>query len=102
MFLEPTIFQINEIVIPEVFQKWNTVAYALDYDSSTILAIGYKHNKKPKKCCEELFMDWLSTNNGSKPKTWQTLLHKLEEIKELYSVTGGIRKKLIHMDLQVI
>ena len=102
MFLEPAMIQINKLVIPKVFQEWEDVAYGLEYNISTVNAIRCKHNENPKKCCRELFEDWLSTNNGSKPKTWQTLLHRLEEIKELYSVTGNIRKQLIQMDSQVI
>ena len=89
-------------MIPEVFQEWLTVAYTLDYDISTIRAIQCRHNGNAKQCCEELFKDWLSTNNGSKPKIWQTLLHKLEEIEELCPVTRDIREKLIQMDSQVI
>ena len=36
----------------------------------------------PTKCCVELLEDWLSTDNGVKPKTWSKLLSLLKEIRE--------------------
>ena len=58
------------------------------------------HKGNPTKCCKELFKNWLSTDNGAKPKIWQTLLDKLKEIKELCGVTEDIIKVLIQMDQQ--
>ena len=87
----------NKIVVSEVAAEWEDIAYALQYKIPTIKLIRSKH-EDPRKCCKELFEDWLTTDNGAKPKIWQTLLNKLKEIKELHAVTESITEKLIQMD----
>ena len=74
---------INKIVIPQIKAEWEDVAYALRYKIPEVNGIKAKYSDNPKRCCQELFIDWLSTNNGIGPKTWSTLLDKLGEIKEL-------------------
>ena len=90
---------INKIVIPKIQAEWEDVAYALRYEISTVDAIKAKYNENPKKCCKELFKDWLSTDRGTGPKTWSTLLDKLKEIEDLGAAYNEIRdefKKLTH------
>ena len=89
---------LNKIVIPRVSAEWEDIAYELEYEISTVRNIRNKHKENPKKCCKELFEDWLTTDNGAKPKIWQTLLDKLKEIEELSSVTENITERLIEMD----
>ena len=90
--------ELNKIVVPEVSAEWEDIAYELGYEISTVKQIRNKHKENPTKCCKELFEDWLTTNNGAKPKIWQTLLNKLKEVEELTSITEGIIEKLIQMD----
>ena len=85
---------LNNIVIPRIKAEWKDVAYALRYKIVTVNAIKQKHNENPKKCCQELFEDWLSTNHGVSPKTWSTLLDKLKEVEELSAATQEIISKL--------
>ena len=92
---------LNRIVVSNVSAEWEDIAYALQYDIHTVKHIRNKHKENPKKCCKELFEDWLATDNGAKPKIWQTLLDKLKEIEDLHSITDDIIKKLIEMDSQV-
>ena len=92
---------LNKIVVHKVSAEWEDVAFALGYEISVVKQISGKHKEDPKKCCKELFKDWLETNNGVKPKIWQTLLDKLKEIEELHSITEDIIEKLIQMDSQV-
>ena len=89
----------NTFVVPKVSAQWEDIAYALDYEISTVERISTKHNGNPIKCCKELFKDWLATSNGVKPKIWQTLLDKLKELQELNAVTEEITEKLIQKDL---
>lgn len=35
-----------------------------------------------QKCCFYLFDDWLSTENGVSPKTWETVLTQLRKLEE--------------------
>ena len=92
--------QLNRIVIPKVSAEWEDIAYALEYEIATVRHIRNKHKEIPKKCCKELFEDWLATDNGVKPKIWQTLLDKLKEVDELHSITEDISDVLIQMDSQ--
>ena len=98
--LEPRMYYLNKIVIPKVLTKWEDIAYELDYEVSTVQHIRNKHKANEKKCCIELFEDWLTTENGAKPKIWQTLLDKLKEIEELHTVTDDIIENLNKMDSQ--
>ena len=92
---------LNRMVVPKVSAEWEDIAYALEYDIPTVKQIRNKHKENPRKCCKELFEDWLTTDNGAKPKIWQTLLDKLKEIEDLHSITDDIIKKLNEMDSQV-
>ena len=85
---------INKIVIPRIKAEWEDVAYALEYDISEVQGIQAKYNSDPKKCCRELFIDWLSTHHGVGPKTWSTLLEKLKEVGDLAAATDEIEKEL--------
>ena len=90
---------IIEIVIPKILAEWEYVAYALRYQIRSVKAIKAKCNDNPKKCCKELFEDWLSTNHGASPKTWSTLLDKLKKVEDLAAARDEIMeelKKLAH------
>ena len=84
---------INKIVIPRIQAEWQDVAYALCYKICEVKAIR-TDNKNSKKCCQELFEDWLSTNHGAGPKTWSTLLDKLDEVKDLTAARNEIMSEL--------
>ena len=88
---------LNRIVVPKVSAEWEDIAYALQYDIPTVEQISVQHNDNPTKCCKELFKNWLATDNGTKPKIWQTLLDKLKEVENLHSITDDIIKKLNEM-----
>ena len=84
---------INKIVIPRIQAEWQNVAYALCYRIAEVKAIR-TDNKTSKMCCLELFEDWLSTNHGVGPKTWSTLLDKLNEVKDLTVARNEIMSEL--------
>ena len=86
------------MVIPKVSSEWEDLAYALQYKVPTVKSIKNDHRGDSRKCCKELFEDWLSTSNGAKPKTWKTLLGKLIEVETLVSVSERIKEELIEMD----
>ena len=87
-------FDLMKIVIPEIMNEWEYIAYALRYNLATIKAIKEKKREDPKKCCEEFFKDWLTTDNGAKagPKVWSTLLNTLKELNE---ISAGITENII-------
>ena len=74
---------------------WEDVAYSLHYDIPTVDGIDAKQKSDPKKCCQQLLKDWLSTDHGVGPKTWDTLLKQLKEVPELMASIEIIKKQLI-------
>ena len=69
------------IVIPKIKAGWTDVAYALHFKISSVDAIKEKCSNDPKKCCQDVFVAWLSTEQGVSPKTWSTLLEKLKKVE---------------------
>lgn len=88
---------LNEIVVPKINAEWEDVAYALRYEISAVESIRTKHNHDPKKCCKELFKDWLITSNGAGPKQWSTLISTLKKVGELAAAREQIIKELVEM-----
>ena len=82
------------IVIPLIQAEWEDVAFALRYKISTVNNLREKNNDNPKKCCKDLFIDWLSTDHGARPKTWSTLIEKLKKIDDLAAATSKIINEL--------
>ena len=80
-------------VVPIIAVEWEDVAYALDYDIHVVDYIKRRHHEV-EKCCRELMKDWLTTNNGAKPKLWSTLLAKVGEVDKLTTKTKQIIKDL--------
>jgi len=82
-------------VIPRTAANWETVAYYLGYEVEFVRLIK-KQNRSTGDldCCIALFEDWLSTNRGTSPKTWSTLIRILREIKTLTLTTEKIVKDL--------
>jgi len=89
VLLEPLMGDLNKIVVPKVMAYWDEVAYALRYEVHNVHSFREK-SQNPKKCCQKLFEDWLSTKNGASPKTYSTLLSKLREVEELAGVIDKI------------
>ena len=85
-------FDLTNIVIPKILNKWEYIAKALHYDLATITAI--KQQKNSEQQCREFFNDWLTTSHGAQagPKVWSTLLNVLEEVDE---VSGDIKKDIV-------
>ena len=66
------------------------MADSLEFDIQTIRAIEQSCMKATLDCCDNLIRNWLSTDQGLKPKTWQTLINALKDIKNLTAVTKEI------------
>lgn len=90
---------MHKIIIPNVSYCWKKVADFLEYPIPKKKEIEERQRGDPTKCCVELLEDWLSTDNGVKPKTWSKLLSLLKEIRELTSVSSSIEEQLLKEDL---
>lgn len=76
--------------------QWHDVAlHSLCYDISMVTSIEEHSASDPESCCRELFEDWLNTENGANPKTWEVLLTQLKEISQLTDKVKEITKMLI-------
>ena len=90
-------FLLNEIVIPNIMNQWEDIAYALRYDIATVTAIKDQEHGNPRRCCREFLRDWLTTDHGSRagPKVWSTLIDALNEVDEISSdITEDIIAKV--------
>ena len=90
---------IHKLVIPNVSYCWKTIADFLEYSIQKKKEIEERQRGDPTKCCVELLEDWLSTDNGVKPKTWSKLLAVLKEIRELRNISLSIEEQLLKENL---
>ena len=65
-------WELISIVIPKIKLQWKYLAYCMRYNIQEVEGF-----KTDKGCCISLFNNWLSTNHGPKPKTYQTVLASL-------------------------
>ena len=88
-------FKVNVHVIPKIMDHWKDVAlHSLRYDPSMIETLEKKNPSDPKQCCFDLIEDWLKTEHGPTPKTWETLLTQLRNVEELADRVDDITKQL--------
>jgi len=77
-------------VVPKIAADWQTLAYHL-VDMSEVRIIEKRNPNDPEKCCQDLFVHWLTSNKDVK---WQHLLNALKKIKKFTSATDEISKQL--------
>ena len=85
---------LHKYVIPRISAEWQTVAAYLEYSIATKKTINKANRGLPRDCCTELLEDWISSDNGVKPKTWEKLIEVLSEISSLAMVTKEIKQCL--------
>ena len=90
---EPIVAHLLEFVIPKIMALWEDVAYALRYKIEDVERIKVQSQNDVRSFCKRLLIDWLSTSHGAHPKTWATLLDKLQD---LTAVVEDIKTKLKH------
>ena len=87
-------YELTEIVIPKIMTEWETLAYCMRYEPSDV--IGFRADSRDlKQSCKELFINWITTDHGPKPKTYQTLLNYIKKIKNLAASLDAIKEKLL-------
>ena len=94
IYLEPKIPDLLEIVIPKVANHWDTLAYFLEFEVSRVQIISKQHPNNPEKSCTEVFIYWLTSDEGISPKSWGVLLKTLKKIKKLTAATEQIENEL--------
>ena len=91
---EPKMSKLVKIVVPKVAAHWETLAYCLEFEPSSVDIIKQNHPNDAKQCCTKVFVNWLNSGEGKGPKTWGELLATLQDIKDLTAVTEEITKEL--------
>ena len=92
--VEIKILELLKIVIPKIAAHWDTLAYFLEFKVSRVEIIRKKHSNDPEESCKEVFIHWLTSDEGITPKTWGVLLKTLKDIKKLTAATEQIEKEL--------
>ena len=85
---------LNNIVVPKIAFNWKRFADSLEFEHSEINAINAKCRGDPEVCCEEVFRDWLSLDQGIGPRTWSTLLMALKETRGCEAASEQIESEL--------
>ena len=87
-------WELTEIVVPNIMAKWERLAYCMRYKRREVEAFK-KDSQNLEECCMKLFGDWLETSHGPTPKTYQTLLNHIKQIKDLAAASEEIAGELI-------
>ena len=85
---------MHEHVIPRISADWETVAAYLEYSIATKNLIKKTNRGLPRECCTGLLEDWITSDNGVKPKTWEKFVDVLSQISSLAMVTKQIKQCL--------
>ena len=94
LLTEPIMRNLIKIVIPKVKASWQNLAYSMRYRIDEVRAFKMESSDRNEQC-ENLFADWLSTNHGPNPKTYQTLLKCIKDVDELTAASEEIEGELI-------
>ena len=86
--------QLLTIVVPRIAVEWDIVAYCLEFDRYCIGRIRQKYGGNPEKCCYMLLEKWISTDQGSTPKSWTTLLSAFQQLTVLTETGRKIEEDL--------
>ena len=88
---------MHKVIIPKVCFCWRTVADYLEYPVEKKKEIEERQRGDPYNCCAELMEDWLASDRGVTPKTWQMLVSVLKEVGQLS--TSSIEQSLLEEGL---
>ena len=97
---KPEMKDLIVIVIPKIQAEWEDVAFMLSFEIPEVNNIREKY-KDPRKCCRELFIQWLQASCGIGPKTWATLLENLKKITLFAAVTEEIEQELLKLSQNI-
>ena len=91
---EPQMWELIQIVIPKIKAEWESLAYCMRYTTHQVH--GFKKDSHDSaECCINLLSNWIVTDHGPKPKTYQTLLKHIRKIRGLTAASEAVEKQLI-------
>ena len=84
---------LHELVIPKIFTEWKEVARSLCYSQEAIEKMDKDSLKVyPMQCCEDLFRDWLCSDDSMSPRSWKVLINSLKQVQQLMKSAKQIEK----------
>ena len=84
---------LHELVIPKIFTQWKEVARSLCYSQEAIEKMDKDSLKEyPMQCCEDLFRDWLCSDDSINPHSWEDLINSLKQVQQLVKSAKKIEK----------
>ena len=86
--------EVTRIIIPKVKAQWKELAYCMMYSVGDVDGFDTE-GRNLTECCNKLFSNWLTTNHGPTPKTYQTLLKYIKDVDYLTSASEEIEEELI-------
>ena len=93
MNIKPEMWDLIKIVFPKIKAKWQFVAYVMKYTPLEVKAFKNDSNDLDENCLN-LFTDWLNTNHGITPKTWQILIDQIKTVDGLQNAAENIEEKV--------
>ena len=87
-------WDLTKIVIPKIKTHWDDLAYCMRYSTREVEGFNLEGRDLHERC-KKLFIHWLNTDHGPKPRTYETLLKYIREIENLKGSTEEIEKELI-------
>ena len=94
LLTEVEMYELVEIVAPYVMDKWKRLAYRMRYTPGEVEAFR-RDSQDINQCCIKLFSDWITTDHGPVPKTYQTLLSYIKRIKDFAAASVEIERNLM-------
>jgi len=85
---------INDIIVPKVSTYWHVVLVYLEYDVVFKKELEKKHKGDPQLCCTALFEDWITSDRGVGPKTYNKLLDVLNQFPDTSDCAAEIKQCL--------
>ena len=70
------------------------LAYCMRYSPAEVEGMR-KDSQDLVECCRNLLFNWLETDHGPAPKTYQTLLIHIKKVDKLFAASKEIEKELI-------
>ena len=84
---------LHELVIPKIYSQWKEIAISLCYSQEAIEKMDKDSMKEyPMQCCEDLFRDWLCSDDSVIPCNWETLINSLRQVQHLMTSVKEIEK----------
>ena len=93
ILLAPEMWDLIDLVIPKVKASWVNLAYSMGYSVNAVRGFKEDGRNSDEQCCQ-LFEDWLTTEHGCTPKTWQTLLQRIKRVNGLTAAADEIKEQL--------